>query len=279
MSLFRYPGGKSKLKNQIMSKLKICSDYIEPFFGGGSIGLNYLSLNKQIKNFTINDFDFGIYSIWKTIAERPDLLKNKVLDFKPCVEVFYKYKQELLLNKRSESSVAVANIAFKKLVLHQISYSGLGVKSGGPLGGANQSSNYKIDCRYNPKHICKKIDEINNLFKKVFLNISSKSYKTILENCSEHAAIYLDPPYYQKGNDLYQFGFSIQDHVDLSESLKNIKNKNWVLSYDDCEEIRSLYSWAKISEIDNINTITSSKCKDTGERKGNLKKELIITNA
>jgi DNA adenine methylase len=77
---------------------------------------------------------------------------------------------------------------------------------------------------------------------------------------------------------LYQFGFSYQDHIDLNEILKNNKNKNWVLSYDDCNEIRNLYSWAKVSEITNVNTITNSRCKNTGERKGNLKKELIITN-
>ena len=30
--------------------------------------------------------------------------------------------------------------AFKKLAIHQISYSGLGTKSGGPLGGEKQQS-------------------------------------------------------------------------------------------------------------------------------------------
>jgi DNA adenine methylase len=274
---FRYPGGKNKIKNQILGNLKFCSDYIEPFFGGGSIGLNYLILNKELKNFHINDYDFGIYSIWKTVAHRPDLLKKKVLVFKPDVNLFYKYKNDLLVHRKSDSDAVIANIAFKKLAIHQISYSGLGVKSGGPLGGERQSSNYKIDCRWSPKYICEKIDEIHNMFKKICLKVSFDSYKDILKNCSKDSAIYLDPPYYQKGNDLYQFGFSLQDHIELSEILNSIENKNWVLSYDDCDDIRRIYSWAKISEIDNINTITSSKCKNTGERKGTLKKELIIT--
>jgi DNA adenine methylase len=275
---FRYPGGKSKIKNHILTRLKSCSDYIEPFFGGGSIGLNYLINNKEIKSFHINDFDFGIYAIWRTISNRPDLLKNKVLNFQPNINSYYKYKNDLLINRKSDSDVVVANIAFKKLAIHQISYSGLGVKSGGPQGGEEQSSNYKIDCRWSPKYICEKIDEIHNMFKKVTnLKITYDSYQDILKNCSLDSAIYLDPPYYKKGNDLYQFGFSHQQHIELSEILKSTDNKNWVLSYDDCEEIRNLYSWAKISEIENINTITNAKCKNTGERKGVLKKELIIT--
>jgi len=45
------------------------------------------------------------------------------------------------------------DVGFKKLAIHQISYSGLGTKSGGPLGGKSQESIYKIDCRWSPKHI------------------------------------------------------------------------------------------------------------------------------
>ena len=44
----------------------------------------------------------------------------------------------------------IVDIGFKKLAIHQISYSGLGTMSGGPLGGAGQKSQYKIDCRWSP---------------------------------------------------------------------------------------------------------------------------------
>lgn len=274
---FRYPGGKSKIKNQILSLLKNGSEYIEPFFGGGSIGLNYLLNNKDLKTFVINDFDYGVYAIWKTVADRPDLLKKRVVKFKPSVKLFHKYRNDLSVLNQTDSSVVLSNIAFKKLVVHQTSYSGLGMKSGGPLGGESQSGDYLIDCRWSPEYICEKIDYIHNLFKKVVLKASSLSYKDVLKNCSKDATIYLDPPYFQKGNDLYQFGFSDADHFELSVVLKSIDNKNWLLSYDDCSETRKLYDWANIREIDNKNTITSVKCKSTGLRKSSLKRELLIT--
>ena len=61
-SFFRYPGGKSKLKDRIVCKLnKISSnntlEYREPFFGGGSIGLSFFEKRPNLDKIWINDFD------------------------------------------------------------------------------------------------------------------------------------------------------------------------------------------------------------------------------
>ena len=72
--------------------------------------------------------------------------------------------------------------------------------------------------------------------------------------------------YYEKGNDLYQFGFSERDHVRLSEALKSTDHE-WLLSYDDCQNVRDLYSWAKIKSVNVNYSIKGSR----------EKKELIIT--
>jgi site-specific DNA-adenine methylase len=66
---------------------------------------------------------------------------------------------------------------------------------------------------------------------------------------NENTVFYLDPPYYVKGNDLYQCGFTKEDHSRLSNVVKDLKGE-WVLSYDDCEEIRSIYNWARTEKID-----------------------------
>ena len=58
----------------------------------------------------------------------------------------------------------IVDLGFKKLAVHQTSYSGLGTKSGGPLGGAEQKSEYTIDCRWSPNYICKKVDRLHDLF-------------------------------------------------------------------------------------------------------------------
>ena len=40
---------------------------------------------------------------------------------------------------------------------------------------------------------------------------------------------------------------TVKQHHDLAKYLKNT-NHVWLLSYDDCPEIRKLYAWAAIEE-------------------------------
>ena len=285
MSFFRYPGGKSKLKNQIAKKLnEVASDdnleYREPFFGGGSIGLLVLEKRPNLKKIWINDFDLGISSLWTTLINRPDLLKSRVLKFKPSIEAFDNYKIELTQCLKLKSDTAIADFGFKKLAIHQISYSGLGTKSGGPLGGRDQKSDYKIDCRWSPNYICKKIDALHDKFSKLDIREScctNLDFSELIEDNRYDAVIYLDPPYYDKVNDLYQHGFEEVDHNRLANCLKKTKHQ-WILSYDDCEGVRKYYQdWSDIDSIDGINySITATKDKITGERLSRSKSELLI---
>ncbi len=267
MSILRYPGGKSKIQKQIISRLKPYSDleYREPFFGGGSIGLNFNSAKMWI-----NDLDPGIFSLWYSVINYHEKLKYLTRQFVPSVEKFDQFKKDLL----EGTVIDTIEFGFKKLAIHQISYSGLGVKSGGPLGGREQKSNYKIDCRWSPDYICKKIDILNSYFNKIDIKCTQLDFASVIENEDNLALIYLDPPYYVKGNELYQFGLNEKDHVRLAECLRKTNHK-WFLSYDDCKEIRDLYSWANIEEIDLVYTITGLKVE--GKRQSRKKSELIIT--
>jgi DNA adenine methylase len=285
---FRYPGGKSKLRKQIVSKLKEVAvydnlEYREPFFGGGSIGLLLLEEKLDLQKIWINDFDLGISALWTTLISRPDLLKMHVEKFQPSIEMFDEYKLELTSTPSPKliSDTDIANFGFKKLAIHQISYSGLGTKSGGPLGGRDQKSNYKIDCRWSPKYICKKIDILHQRFSRLAVRNSictNLDFSELINDNTNNAIIYLDPPYFVKGNDLYQHGFAENDHIRLADCLRNTKHQ-WVLSYDDCPEIRKYYEWANIEEINGVNySITATKDKETGERKSRSKLELLISS-
>jgi DNA adenine methylase len=286
MSFYRYPGGKGKLKDQIITAITNHADgqdleYREPFFGGGSVGLNVLDDNCCFNKFWINDYDIGIACLWSAVIQYPQQLKNKIKGFNPEVKYFDQFKDEMLNLTRNYAYEPdeLINIGFKKLALHQISYSGLGTKSGGPLGGREQKSQYKINCRWSPDYICKKIDKVHNKFKSVAVrnsNCSCLDFEDIIAENTNNALLYLDPPYYIKGNDLYQHGLSNHDHLRLMGALKTTKHK-WVLSYDDCEEIRELYKWANITEIQNVNySITATRDKETGQTKTRYKNELLI---
>jgi len=62
------------------------------------------------------------------------------------------------------------------------------------------------------------------------------------------ALFYLDPPYYE-AEKYYPDRFHPEDHVRLQKALSGVKGK-FVLSYNDCPEIRELYKNFTIIETD-----------------------------
>lgn len=169
LSIIRYPGGKTKLKTQIVAELMRFVpenkdlEYREPFFGGGSIGLEFIA-RSGINKVWINDKDVGIAALWTAVIHYPHYLKELVSAFEPSVEKFDQYKDELKQRLNFSQLDDVVEIGFKKLALHQISYSGLGTKSGGPLGGRKidnyvdtKKNKYPIDSRWSPTHLCKRL--------------------------------------------------------------------------------------------------------------------------
>lgn len=261
-SFFRYPGGKSRLYKQLKNHFVFDFDclYIEPFVGAGGALLNVINDFYDVGKIKINDLDMGISALWTSVINYPEDLIDMVKSFKPTVEKYYEFKTAVSDTTNSDD---IVKYGFMKLALHQMSYSGLGLMSGGPLGGTEQKSEYTIDCRWSPDNIVQIIRNTHELLKtKEIINNSCTSYdyRTVLKYRSPTDFVYLDPPYYVKGSELYNISFDENDHVDLCGILKGA-NFNWVLSYDDCPEIRDLYCWANVTKIEvnyMINNIRST---------------------
>ena len=85
-------------------------EYREPFFGGGSIGLNFVSDNPNWKNIWINDKDIGVSSLWTALIQYPEELKQMIQEFVPSIEIFDQYKSDLtniFLTCKSKSEIVV----------------------------------------------------------------------------------------------------------------------------------------------------------------------------
>lgn len=58
----------------------------------------------------------------------------------------------------------------------------------------------------------------------------------------EKTLIYLDPPYYVKGRDLYYDFYEPEDHAHVAEFVRTrITPQRWIVSYDNAPAIRELY--------------------------------------
>lgn len=268
----RYPGSKRKFKKPILNFIKSFyykysnpnMIYIEPFAGMFHIGQEVLK-QFDFNDVILNDIDKGIYCYWNAIIEYPNDLIDKIEYFEPSVDKFFEFKR-FFNNEINNIEIKIVDIAFKKIAIHQMSFSGLGAKSGGPIGGIAQKGKYKIDSRWNKKKIKKEIVYLNELCKNKINKCYSKDFSYFL-NKSDNNFIYIDPPYYEKGEDLYQYAFNKKEHIKLAELLKNEKSI-WLLSYDNNEQIKKMYDWANIVEISANYTIKTIRNK----------KELLITS-
>jgi DNA adenine methylase len=278
MAFFRYPGGKTKMRRHIIPLIHSILDnsevsgYSEIFFGGGGIGLQVLKEFQGLRRFCLNDFDVALASLWTAVIRYPDDFVRLIVDFKPSTEHFYSFKTELQKKMDwSEDKSDILQRGMMKLAIHQLSYSGLGVRSGGPLGGRNQTpESGTIASRWSPKHLVQSILQTHFLFNSVEIpagRCTSADFSAVFDY-DERTLIYLDPPYFVKGAELYQNAFAENDHIRLANLLKYTSHP-WVLSYDDCPQIRDLYQgWATIRSVDIHYTVNGSHTKP----------ELLITS-
>lgn len=243
-SILRYPGGKSRLapwfKDNIIKNSFFDYTYIEPYAGGAGIAL-YLLFNDVVKKIHINDIDPVIYAIWYNVLNDTENFLKLMYDTKVSISTWQKQK-EILLDTNSDS----LNLGFAGFFLNRTNISG--VIKGGAIGGLAQTGKYLIDCRFNKKDLEKKIIKIADKAKKI--KISNCDAIKLLKklNGKKNNLIYIDPPYYHKGSQLYRNYYKHSDHENIAKTINMLTNP-WVVTYDNCEQIKQLYNANKQIEF------------------------------
>lgn len=157
-------------------------------------------------------------------------------------------------------------LGFAAFYLNRSNRSGI-IPSGGIIGGKGQDGSWKMDVRFNKKALTKRIETVASYANRIIP--SNHDCKTVLDRKPRrHAFFYIDPPYYQKGGRLYLNNFSDKDHIRLVKILSAKRPYKWILTYDNCEFIRSLYKGFRLFSFD-LNYSLQNK------RKGD---ELLITD-
>jgi len=240
-SPLRYPGGKGKLASFIKLILKenllIEGQYVEPFAGGASIALDLL-INEYVSDIHINDIDFNIYSFWYSVLNFTEELCKKIVDTEISVDEWQKQKN-IYLNKDEYS---ILEVGFSAFYLNRTNRSG--ILNAGIIGGLKQKGKWKLDARFNKRELINRIQSIAtyknriNLYNEDALILIKKLYKKL----PRKTLFYLDPPYFEKGKDLYINFYNYDDHKNISILLKSLKNQYWIISYDNVSPIRYLYN-------------------------------------
>lgn len=237
-SPLRYPGGKACIF-KFMTKLLeendlVGTDYAEPYAGGAGLALR-LMMEEYVGDIYINDLDPSIHAFWNAILTRPNDFCKWVEEVPVTVEQWLYYKRI----QTSYKTVDSFELAKSTFFLNRTNVSG--VITGGIIGGLKQEGKYKIDVRFNKKELINRIKDISKFSKRIHLyNMDGVDFVKELERMRKNIFIYLDPPYYKKGSDLYMNAFHDNDHQLLASKVKKLKKK-WVISYDNQDFIVQLY--------------------------------------
>ncbi len=131
-------------------------------------------------------------------------------------------------------------MGFAAFFLNRVNRSG--ILSAGPIGGYKQDGNYKIDVRFNKTDLSKRIRKIAKYKKKIHVyNHDVRSFlASYLPKYMGNAFVYFDPPYFNKGKQLYKIFFTEKDHKEIFDLIDQLPCP-WMVTYDNTDEIKNIY--------------------------------------
>jgi len=238
----RYPGGKARFAPYIAGLMRTNGlaggHYMEPYAGGAGAALELL-YDGVVTDVHINDVDPAVRDFWLSATRHPRKLIRMVESEPVTIEAWH-YWRDVMLGK---SKAKLVERGFATLFLNRTNRSG--ILKGGVIGGKSQNGDYKLNVRYKPEVLVSRLMLLAKHAKHI--HVYGEDALALLNRSEEilpqRALVYLDPPYYIKGQGLYRNFYTHADHVAISRLLQSTDFKRpWLVSYDDAPQIRAMYA-------------------------------------
>ncbi len=225
-SPFRYPGGKFYARRLILNKLPCHDIYCEPFAGGASVFFAKSSASVSI----LNDADVEVVNTLRHIRDRVEAL-IKLLDGIEATKQLHRfYKDDYKPTSGLEQ-------AFRWFYLNRTSYSGIMRPENCYFGWGRL---YSMHPRNWGPHLRTCSDKLQGV------ELLSMDFEVVIDALPDDTFVFVDPPYWSGDqHKFYNCTFDQGDHLRLEACLRrNSERLRFLLTYDDCETIRNLYSWS-----------------------------------
>lgn len=251
-SFMAWVGGKKALRDEILARFpRNYKRYIEVFGGAGWV-LFHKPPGNDFEVF--NDFNGNLVNLYRCVREQPEALRNE-LRYMLNSRLDFEYMKGML---HSQAVLPDVRRAAYYYALIRYSYAaGTSTFGSQPYAMWN---NFPL------------IESAAGRLQKVVIE-NKDCVKLIRQYDRPESFFYCDPPYYNA--DQYYEAVSSDgfDHAGLADALLGIKGK-FLLSYNDCPEIRALYDRPGIV-VEGI-----SRLSNIAQRYENGKQypELLISN-
>ncbi len=235
-SPLRYPGGKQRAIAQISRLFPTRAiEYREPLVGGGSVYLYARSISFA-EQYWINDKFNELASFWQVVQD-PAMCAKVIRDLEKLRSSFTSSNQikEYFLKMREVKTKSRYREALLFFFFNRVTFSGT-TRAGGFSGAASLN-------RFTASSI-QRLTLMPQALEGT--QITNFDFEEVISKPGKDVFIFLDPPYYT-ATKLYGRGGSLHafDHERLANVLKQSKHK-FLITYDDCPEIRKLFAWANI---------------------------------
>lgn len=238
-SPLRYPGGKLKLskfvKLLVETNQLVDGEYAEVYAGGAAVALGLL-YEGFVRRIHINDLDPAVYAFWIAARDNPEELARLVRDTPVSIDEWQRQRAVM-----SADSPDPLELGFATLFLNRTNRSG--ILTGGPIGGYAQAGEWKLDARFRRDDIERRIAKVGRHREQIeiYQLDGAEFLRSVVPGLPDRSLIYLDPPYFVKGQAaLYANFYRPDDHAEIAKLVRSLE-RPWIVSYDDAPEIRALY--------------------------------------
>lgn len=240
-SPLRYPGGKGKLARFVAELLRInkLEDglYVEPYAGGAAVAWELL-LSGRVRRVHVNDLSRPIYAFWRSVLDSTDDLARLIMDTPLDLNTWTSMKRTF----SNPDDADDLKLGYAMFYLNRTNRSG--ILNGGPIGGRAQNGLWNMDARYNRTELVSRIERIAQARRRITLtNMDATALLTrYASDWARRTLVYLDPPYFDKGRELYYNFYEQGDHAGVASAVRDLRKVSWIVSYDDVVPIHALYS-------------------------------------
>lgn len=248
-SPLRYPGGKACLFDLaclFLSRNSLSQrSYAEPYSGGCGLALSLL-FEGHVTQVHLNDLDRAVWAFWQAVLTKTDALVKLIEETDVTVSEWE--RQRSIQGRKADAEIL--ELGFSTFFLNRTNRSGI-IHSGGIIGGKAQAGDWKLDCRFNKADLAARIRRVAKYVERITLY--NEDAETFLGRIGgpipANSVLYIDPPYYEKGSQLYRNSYKRGDHERIAAKLAEL-SAPWFLTYDNVEPIRELYRAYSSVELD-----------------------------
>jgi len=230
----------------VLSHNDLLDGHYAEIYGGGAGVAWPLLFEEYVQHVHINDLNKAMCAFWKCVLKETDDLCRLIHDTPVTMKEWFRQKAR----QAKPENYSQLELGFSTFFLNRTNRSG--IIKGGVIGGKAQTGKWKLDARFNKVDLIARIQRIARYAKRISIyNYDAADFIVRMPTfLPRKTLVYLDPPYYIKGEGLYEDHYLHEDHVKIARLVKKRIKNPWIVSYDTAPEIIRLYSGHRSKRYD-----------------------------